>query len=698
MAGWGSFRAYESPRLPATGRVRKEPGWPVGCTGASVAAGTVRSVPEQTVEAPRSLEPILAGLNTAQREAAVTVTGPVAILAGAGTGKTTTITRRIACQVASGAFAAEQILAVTFTDKAAGELKARLQRLGVPGVEARTFHSAAMAQLSRLWERHTGQPLAQILNAKAPLLSTLANALPLPHRFVPRRELATEIEWAKVRMVPPDRYLSSLADHQPPIPPELMLRVYQGYERRKQAMRRLDFEDMLGLSVRLFDDHPAALADVRARYAAFTVDEFQDVSPLQVELLDRWLGHRDQVCVVGDDYQTIYTFAGATPRYLLEFAGRFPAARVLRLETNYRSTPQVLETANRLVPRLGGFSKTLQATKGRGPEPVVRACSDEAAEAAFVVDRVRTLHAEGVPLHEMAVLYRINARSERFEEALAAARIPYQVKDGTYLSRPGPRAALQGLRRTGPAGAATVSVAVDRVTAALGFDPDLQADSAEEATRQADLGRLRSLAEEFDASNPSGDLTTFQEELRRRFADQGEGRGVNLLTFHRAKGLEFDAVFLPRLVDGELPFRAGRRTSDVVEERRLLYVGNTRARRHLFVTWPSDARAGRSPFVDELAPSVAAGRGPVASPGRAAASSDAVPDVPDPLFDSLRRWRRERAAEDGKPAYVVFADATLHEIAARRPRTLHELLAVRGVGLDKLTRYGAEVLELVRSA
>jgi DNA helicase-2/ATP-dependent DNA helicase PcrA len=222
------------------------------------------------------LEVVLAGLNDAQRQAALALRGPVAILAGAGTGKTTTITHRIACQVRSGAFEPSQILAVTFTDKAAAELRARLGALGVEGVEARTFHSAALSQLSRLWSSHTGEPLPEVLDHKAPLIASLANALPPPHKFLPRRELAGEIEWAKNRMIPPARYLAELDDHEPPIPAELMLRVYDGYERRKTSMGRLDFEDMLGLALRLFDEHPEAAREVRSRFAAFNVDEFQE--------------------------------------------------------------------------------------------------------------------------------------------------------------------------------------------------------------------------------------------------------------------------------------------------------------------------------------------------------------------------------------------------------------------------------------
>jgi DNA helicase II / ATP-dependent DNA helicase PcrA len=636
------------------------------------------------------LEDVLAGLNDAQREACLALRGPVAILAGAGTGKTTTITHRIACQVLSGAFEASQILAVTFTDKAAGELRARLAALGVEGVEARTFHSAALSQLSRLWSSHTGEPLPEVLDHKAPLIASLANALPPPHKFLPRRELAGEIEWAKNRMIPPARYLAELDGHEPPIPAELMHRVYDGYERRKRAMGRLDFEDMLGLALRLFDEHPEAAREVRSRFAAFTVDEFQDVNPLQAGLLERWVGDRDDLCVVGDDYQTIYAFTGASPEHLLSFTRRFPHATVVRLEENYRSTPDVLELANRLATRLGGFRKTLRSTKPSGPPPLAHAAPDEDAEAAAVVEAARRLHKEeAVPLEEIAVLYRINARSEAFEEAFAAAGIPYQVRDGAFIRRPGPRSVLQRLKR---AGAGSVAEAVEAITDALGFDPSAAPDSDEEVTRQSDLARMRSLAAEFERAHPDGDATVFGAELARRFSTEHSGRGVNLLTYHRAKGLEFDAVFLPRLLDGELPFRSGRTKADPEEERRLLYVGITRARRYLFLTWPVDGRARPSPFLDEieLAPSVSfrarAAPGPALTVKRGGA-----------VFDRLKEWRRKRAQADGVPAYVVFHDRTLAEIAERECKDWADLAAISGVGPAKLERYANEVLAIIQA-
>jgi DNA helicase-2/ATP-dependent DNA helicase PcrA len=637
----------------------------------------------------RDLDGVLAGLNGSQREAALALRGPVAILAGAGTGKTTTITHRIACQVRSDAFQASQILAVTFTEKAAGELKRRLRALGVDGVEARTFHSAALSQLSRLWPAHTGEPLPDVLDHKAPLIASLANALPPPHKFLPRRELAGEIEWAKNRMIPPDRYLAELEGHEPPIPPELMLRVYDGYERRKRAMGRLDFEDMLGLALRLFDEHPEAAEVVRSRFQAFTVDEYQDVNPLQAGLLERWLGPRDDLCVVGDDYQTIYAFTGASPEHLLDFTKRFPNATVVRLEENYRSTPEILDLANRLAPHLGGWRKTLRATVASGPPPVARAARDEHGEVASVVGAVRRLHdEEAVPFEEIAVLYRINARSEAFEEAFAATGVPYQVRDGAFLRRPGPRSVLQRVRRSDRGG--SLAQHVERITVDLGYDPEATPDADEEVTRQSDLTRMRSLAAEFERSHADGDPAAFLAELTERFSTEHSGRGVNLLTYHRAKGLEFDAVFLPRLVDGELPFRSGRAKADPQEERRLLYVGITRARRYLFLTWAAEGRSRPSPFLDEM--ELSASRPPRTRPARGASTA---PASGDPLFQRLKEWRRKRAQADGVPAYVVFHDRTLAEIAERKCRDWADLAAISGVGPAKLERYADEILQIV---
>ena len=640
----------------------------------------------------------LAGLNVAQRSAAEAVRGPVAILAGAGTGKTTTITHRIAHQVQVGAFEAAAVLAVTFTEKAAGELKTRLAGLSIEGVEARTFHASALRQLGTLWPRFTGRDLPEVLNTKAQILNPIANGLPGAYRFLPRRELAGEIEWAKNRLVNPVGYLEAIeaADRTPPLPADLMQRTFAAYERTK-GERRMDFEDMLLMLVRLLDDEPEAARLVHERFHAFTVDEYQDVNPLQHALLERWLGGRDELCVVGDDYQTIYTFTGASPEHLLTFPERYPNATIVRLEENYRSSPQVLTVANALARSMGGFEKTLRSTRADGPNPTARAVADTEAETAFVIGEAQRLHGDGVAWERIAVLYRINARSEAYEEALATAGVPYQVRDGSFLRRPGPRGVLARLRRVD--GTDDIAEAVEAITDAVGYAHDGASDDAgeEEATRQADLARMRALAAEY-ARAADGEATVhgFLVELEHRFAAEREGRGVQLMTYHRAKGLEFDAVFLPRLLDGELPYRARKSEADPDEERRLLYVGITRAREHLFLSWPREPRSAPSPFLREIGV-VKAEATRSAAKARGARAPVTVGAGGGPLFDRLKEWRRQRASIDGVPAYVVFHDSTLAEIAERKPSDWADLAAVPGIGPAKLDRYADEVLAIVSS-
>jgi DNA helicase II / ATP-dependent DNA helicase PcrA len=610
---------------------------------------------------------IFDGLNPEQRRAVEAVRGPVCILAGAGSGKTTTVTRRVANQVATGAFAAEEILAVTFTDKAATEMRERLEALGVRGVTARTFHSAALAQLHRF-----GEPPQRILPSKALALRRIANALPPPYKFRPAGDLATEIEWAKNRRLTPDAYLDGLGDHEPPIPRDLMLGVFRRYEAGKAEHGFVDFEDLLERTVRMLDEDQHALAEVRARYRAFTVDEYQDVNLLQQALLDRWLGSSDELCAVGDDYQSIYAFAGATPQYLLGLPRRFPHATVVRLEANYRSSPEILALANRIVPALGGAEKVLRAARPSGPEPELKAVADE---PAYVVEQVRALQTAGVAFEEMAVLCRTNARLADFEEAFHEAQIPFQ--GAALLSREAARQLLKRLAKLSPT--PVVAAAVRGYAEDAGWVERTPEKLGErEVVRQADLGRLVKLAAEFD----DGERTTrdFIADLQERFGTTGaERRGVHLLTLHGAKGLEFEAVFIPRVEERELPIRQAKQPHEIAEERRLLYVGLTRAKRHLAVTW-----SGRpSRFLGEL--------GVQASTPRAA-----EPD--DPLYAALKTWRLQRATADDLPAYVVFHNSTLAAIAGRRPRDLHELGAVPGVGPTKLERYGDEVLAVLAAA
>lgn len=636
-----------------------------------------------------TLDRILAGLNEAQQEAVLSTRGPVVILAGAGTGKTTTVTRRIAAQVATGTFEPRQLLSLTFSVKAAGELKERLAALDVSGVRAVTFHAEALAQFRRFVDQD-----AQILSSKAQILHGLSKRLPKPHVFTPLRELATEIEWAKNLRIGVKDYLDRLGTREPPIPADLMHRVFLGYEKEKRRRNVLDFEDLLERVLRHLAEHDRDLGVVRSRYSAFTVDEYQDVNLLQQSLLETWLGARDEVCVVGDDHQSIYGFTGASPKYLQGFEERFPNARVITLRENHRSTPQILDVANMLAPRLSTKRRTLVATREDGPEVRFTTFGEGSDEVDSIVATIREELKHGTTASEIAILFRINARTEPFEEALAAARIPYQVRDGAFLARPAAKSFLARVRRLDPM--APVLESVHGITDELGYVEEGADDLPdEERSRQEDLGRIRAIA----ASSQIDGLAAFVTDLVARFSSDQDAHGVQLLTLHRSKGLEFDVVFLPELEEGLLPISHARSEDEIAEERRLLYVGITRARRRLSIsraksrTGQRTSRPRASRFWRELLPMAPSGTDD-APPKRPGARSD-KPDRDDPHFGALRAWRSERAKSQGVPAYIVFSDATLAEIAARLPSTRAELRSISGVGPMKLSRYGDEVLAVL---
>jgi DNA helicase II / ATP-dependent DNA helicase PcrA len=645
-------------------------------------------------------EAILAGLNDEQRTAATATSGQVVILAGAGTGKTRVISHRVAYAAATTAVDPKQVLVVTFTEKAAAEMKHRLRQLHLPEVAASTFHAAARRQLAYYWPLLHDRELPEVLDSKLRIIAPLARSLPGGYRFTPAKDLADEIEWAKVRRQTPSTYQP---EREPPVPKDVLARLWRSYENSKQRANRIDFEDMLTYAVELYETDADALALVHRRYSWFSVDEYQDTNRLQEDLLRLWLGDRRDLCVVGDPDQTIYSFTGASSDYLLRFTDRYADARVVRLSSNYRSTPHVIALANRLIP-----GRELRSTASDGPMPELRPFADGDAEVAEVVARIRALLADGVAVTEIAILVRTNAQLVPFEAALTAAEIPFTVRGVRFFARPEIRAARTALTR-GDSGA-LVRTLVDALKKELGFDeadPPGPASGAEARDRHAALSTLLAMARSLAAEQPGASVEDFLAELARRDAAEADagGDGVTLSTLHRAKGLEWDAVFLPGLEDGTLPIRQSSSDADALaEERRLLYVGITRARRHLVLSWagsrmggkgPSRARASR--FISELWPNAVARPAPPKR-GASPAATFELSAADEPLLERLIEWRRLRARADGVPAYVVADNKTLAAIAVRRPSDEGALLGVPGIGQRKVAIYGAEILAITAQA
>jgi DNA helicase II / ATP-dependent DNA helicase PcrA len=567
---------------------------------------------------------LLDGLDPEQRDVVLAARGPVCVLAGAGTGKTRAITHRIAYAAAIGVVNPAHVLALTFTVRAAGELRGRLRELGAAQVRASTFHAAALRQLNYFWPRVVGGRPPRLVESKLSLVAEAAKGVRGGVRLDAQglADAAAEIEWAKTMQVRPDGYAAAAAaaGRTPAAGPQTMAVVYDGYERLRRERHLIDFESVLELTAAIVGEHRGAADLVRDTFRYFVVDEYQDVNPLQKLLLDAWLGDRDDLCVVGDPHQVIYSFTGATPEYLTGFTAEFPGAAVVRLIRDYRSTPQVVAVANRLMsgpasgPAVGSASdSSLVAQRPGGPAPVLTEYHDDEAEADGVATRIGGLIAAGVPALQIAVLVRINADTQRFEQALARAGVPYVIRGAErFYERPVVRQALVLLRGAARAPAvATVSsaegslplpAAVRDVLTGIGFGGDPPAGGAAARERWESLAAIAQLADDMHAERPEAGLREFADELTRR-AELGHAPavdGVTLASMHAAKGLEWDAVLLPGLAEGRMPIVHARTAEAVAEERRLLYVAVTRAREHLYLSWSGRGNRQRSRFLDGL--------------------------------------------------------------------------------------------------
>ncbi|WP_107122018.1 ATP-dependent DNA helicase UvrD2 [Streptomyces sp. DSM 15324] len=707
---------------------------------------------------PDSADAVLEGLDPEQREVATSLHGPVCVLAGAGTGKTRAITHRIAYGVRAGILQPSSVLAVTFTNRAAGEMRGRLRQLGAQGVQARTFHSAALRQLQYFWPKAIGGSLPRLVDRKIQLVADAAAACRLRLDRGELRDATAEIEWSKVtQTVPADYALAAVrAGREAPRDPAEIAQLYAAYEDLKRDRGVIDFEDVLLLTVAVLQDRHDIAEQVRAQYQHFVVDEYQDVSPLQQRLLELWLGDRDDLCVVGDASQTIYSFTGATPDHLLDFRTRHPGATVVKLVRDYRSTPQVVHLANGLLSQARGRAADhrleLVSQRAAGPEPVYTEYTDEPAEAEGAARRIRDLLAAGVPAAEIAVLFRTNAQSETYEQALADLGVPYQLRGAErFFDRPEVRkagVALRGAARFGRNDTLledTVDLPsqVRAVLSGEGWTPQPPAGSGAVRERWESLAALVNLAQDFEAARPGATLADLVAELDERASAQHAPtvQGVTLASLHSAKGLEWDVVFLVGVAEGMMPITYARTDEQIEEERRLLYVGVTRARQRLHVSWAlarsPGGRPGRRPsrFLDGLRPGSGTGaaRGGGASGGvergfgTAGAGTVEVPrrtrrtparcrvcgrtltdagemklmrcegcpsDMDEEVYERLREWRERQARRAGQPAFCVFTDKTLMAIAEAVPDDAGELARIPGVGVRKLNRYGADVLAI----
>ncbi len=657
--------------------------------------------------------PLLDGLDPSQRAAVTAAASTLAILAPAGSGKTRVLTRRIAWQIATETIEPGHVLALTFTRKAAGELRTRLRRLGIPdGLTAGTFHAIALAQL-RSRHEDQGTTMPALLDRKARVLGALVGGGRGAGRTVAVLEAAGEIEWAQARLVGPGAYVEAAgrAGRAPTGGIDRMADIYRRYQDEKRKRHVIDFDDLVRLTAQALEQDREFAASQRWRFRHLFVDEFQDVSRAQLRLLQAWLGDRDDLCVVGDPDQAIYSFAGADSRYLTEFDRHFPGGATVRLDRNYRSTPEIVTVARAVLPPRERAA--VQAVGTPGPPPTVLRYADADAEARGIADALRQAHSAQCRWSDMAVLYRINAQSAAFEEVLRRAGIPFRVRgDRAFLDRPEVQHALEQLSQI--AKEAPRRDFADHLT-------DLVTDAAEGTEEErTHRGAIAALGREYLAvAVGRGSVPEFLDFLSASLRGHDDGGltadAVDLLTFHRAKGLEWRTVFVTGLERGLVPIsHASGDPIALTEERRLLYVALSRAARELHLSWASTRARGErtsnrtaSPYLDEIERAISGESPPPPDPevnrrgartarARLARVADTELAMEDRhLYDALVTWRKDTARAADIPAFVVFDNKTLRAVATARPASPDDLLEVSGIGPVKVERYGAALLEII---
>ena len=658
---------------------------------------------------------LLDGLTVAQVAAVTSDGAPLVILAGAGSGKTRVLTRRIAWRIDQGTADGRHVLALTFTRKAAGELRSRMAALGVRDqVAAGTFHAIAYAQLRQRWADQDIAP-PTLLQRKVPLVADLRGRT--RDAAVPHVDIVAEIEWAKARLIAPDRYEAEVGriGRVTPIAPTPMAALYAQYEAEKRRRRMVDFDDLLLLCAKALREDPEFAASQRWRFRHLFVDEFQDVNPAQAALLEGWRGANADLCVVGDPNQAIYAWNGAEPTFLTRFCDREPGATVVRLDDSFRSTPQILAVAAAV---LGDDAQPLLAHRADGRLPSVRAHATEHDEARAVARGLRDRRRPGSPWSDLAVLARTNAQLVVIEEALRSAGVPYRVRGGSpFLDRSEIAEAINGLRRRPGTLAERLSSLADSVL-------EDEEDTPAAAERRGNLRELVRLGQEHRAAGGPQTVEAFLAWLEATLrGDNGAtaADGVELATFHAAKGLEWPVVFLVGIERGLVPIGHAKTPDAEAEERRLLYVAVTRAESELHCSWARERTFGArvlkrapSPWLDEVSTAInllqrgvqpADLRDRITEERRKLRALEARPatmtvgaDADPAVLDALKAWRRRAAKAAGVPSHVIFHDTTLAAVAEARPGSREALLALPGLGPVKAARYGDDLLRVVAEA
>ena len=665
-------------------------------------------------------ESLLQGLDVDQRAVARATRGRVVVVAAAGSGKTRAIAHRIAYAVASNSQQAEKGLALSFTTRAAGELRGRLSQLGLTGVHTATFHSAALRQLSYFWPRVLGGPAWKILSTKTATLEQAARAAGVDVSLAQRRIIAGEIEWAKSSGLDASGYLaqrSQLID----VDASDVVNVWSAYQDHLTTKNLIDFEDVLSLTLGMFQQRPDVVEEVRRRYHWFTVDEFQDVTPLQHALLDQWLGERGEICIVGDPAQTIYSFAGAASNFLTDFRKTHPDATFVELNRTYRCAPAIVNAANSLLQSEAPEFRTgltMASQSNESGAVLTSESATDADEAAVIAREIAQLLDGGVDPREIAILVRLNSMTVPLERALDTAQIAYSLKGATrFFERREVKSVLLALRAESYSHDSTSVVdAVSEVAQRFGWSPVPSGTSAEARSVWEALSALVSLAEDLCRHNPDVGMTDFFEEVARLTLAQHEPSpsAITLSTIHAAKGLEWDYVFIPGVNESVLPYFMAQTPAAIAEERRLFYVALTRARKDVRISWTS-ARNGQS-----LAPSrfvhdigavtsdlprstvVFAAPAPEAvvahvqhcrlcGKGLTLPSETAVmrcrtcpaPDVDD-MFAQLRQWRDDYAQDNELLPWLVLTEVSLTALAELKPQTESDLRRIHGLSESKV--------------